>query len=499
MKIGFDNDYYVKIQTENISKRIEMFENKLYMEFGGKLFDDLHASRVLPGFLPDVKIRILKSLKDKCEIIFVINANHIENHKIRADFNLTYDEEVLRQIDNLRAEGLNVSAVVITLFSGQHLAENFATKLKNRGENVYFHSKTKGYPNDVSVIVSDEGYGANPYIKTTKPLVVVTAPGPGSGKLATCLSQLYHEYKNGVKAGYAKFETFPVFNLDLKHPVNIAYEAATADLKDINMIDSFHLSAYGKVAVNYNRDLECFPVVSNIITKIAGAELYKSPTDMGVNMVGFAITDDDVVRDASKKEIVRRYQKACVDFKCGLCDKQTVSRIEMLMSELSIGVSYRQIVEKTNNRAKEYNLPIVGIELEDGKCVFGKKKDICSASSSCVLNCLKTLAGIDDSIDLIPENILLPVCKLKREHLKVSSGTLSLQDTLIALAISSSVNPLAQCALKELKNLNGLEAHSSCILDGKDEQTLKNLGIRITCEPVFVNDVTLTERKNNLT
>lgn len=486
MKIGFDNDKYISLQTENINKRIKSFENKLYMEFGGKLFDDLHASRVLPGFAPDAKIRILKKLKDKCEIIFVINADHIEKHKIRADYSITYDEEVLRQIDNLRAEGLLVSAIVITLYKGQQLAQMFASKLERRGERVYFHTPTKGYPNDISTIVSDAGYGANPYIETKRPLVVITAPGPGSGKLATCLSQLYHEYKRGVKAGYAKFETFPVWNLDLKHPVNLAYEAATADLKDINMIDSFHLKAYNKIAINYNRDLECFPVVANILTKITGNDkLYQSPTDMGVNMVGFAINDDEVVKRASELEVIRRYQKAMVDYKCGLCGEDIPARIEMIMSELKININDRNVVCAVRNENESCNNHILGIELENGLVVFGKSKQLLSASSACVLNCLKNLAKIDDSIDLIPENILKPVCEMKHKNLKVLKGQLNLKDTLLALAISSSVNPLAKCALNQLDKLNNCEAHSSCILLGEDEQTLKKLGLRVTSEPVF--------------
>lgn len=486
MKIGFDNKKYIKLQTEKIMERISKFDSKLYMEFGGKLFDDLHASRVLPGFEPDVKIQILKKLKDKAEIIIVISANDIEKHKVRADYSITYDFEVLRQMDNLRAEGLTVSAVVITLFNGQPSAQKFATKLERRGEKVYFHHYTKGYPNDVKTIVSDEGYGANPYIETTKPLVVITAPGPGSGKLATCLSQLYHEYKRGVKAGYAKFETFPIWSLDLKHPVNIAYEAATADLKDINMIDSFHLKAYGEVAVNYNRDLECFPVVSNIITKITGdSKLYQSPTDMGVNMAGFAIKNDKIVRRAAEFEVVRRYQKALVDFKLGQGSLETAQRIELLMSELKISPADREIVPKTARMAKDFSVPVVGLQLENGTCVFGKNKDHISAASACVLNALKTIAKIDDKIELIPENILLPVCEVKRDRLKVRNGQLSLKDTLLALAISSSVNPLAKCAINGLDNLKGCEAHSSCILASEDDQTLKQLGVYITCDPKF--------------
>ena len=484
--IGFDNEKYIKLQAEQINKRISKFSNKLYMEFGGKLFDDLHASRVLPGYDAGVKIEILKKLKDKVEIIFVINANDIEKHKIRADHAITYDAEVLRQIDNLRNVGLMVSTIVITLFAGQPNAEAFANKLKARGEKVYFHSPTAGYPSDVEMIVSDAGYGANPYIKTERPLVVVTAPGPGSGKLATCLSQLYHEYKRGVKAGYAKFETFPVWNLELKHPVNIAYEAATADLGDINMIDSFHLNAYGKVAINYNRDLECFPVVQNILTKITGdPKLYQSPTDMGVNMVGFAIIDDKVVKNASSMEVIRRYQKALVDAKTGVGKIETAKRVEMLMSQMGISLDNRPVVGKVRKVANVLDTAVLGIDLGAGKFVYGKSKTLLSASSAALINALKEIAKIDDSIDLLPEDIIKPLCAMKKNVLKVKNGQLNLKDTLIALSLSSSVNPLARRALENIGALYGCEAHASCILESEEEQTLKKLGIRITTEPVF--------------
>ena len=483
---GFDNEKYIKLQSEEILKRVNRFSNKLYMEFGGKLFDDLHASRVLPGFDAGVKIEILKKLKDKLEIIFVISANHIEKHKIRADYAITYDAEVLRQIDNLRSIGLEVSSIVVTLFTGQEGAKAFADKLIARGEKVYFHTPTLGYPSDVEKIVSDVGYGANPYIETTKPLVVVTAPGPGSGKLATCLSQLYHEYKRGVKAGYAKYETFPVWNLDVKHPTNIAYEAATADLKDINMIDSFHLNAYGKIAVNYNRDLECFPVIHHILTKITGnPKLYQSPTDMGVNMIGFCINDDQKVRHASEMEVIRRYQKALVDIKQGQGTKETVARIEMLMSQMGISLENRSVIKGVRNIANALDTSIVGIDLEKDGFIYGKSKDLLSASSAVILNALKTFAKIDDSMELLPPQILEPLCKMKQDVLKIRKGQLSLKDTLIALSISSSVNPLAKRALQEIPKLNGLEAHSSCILDSEEEQTLKKLGLYITSEPIF--------------
>ncbi|MCR5553349.1 MAG: DUF1846 domain-containing protein [bacterium] len=486
MVVGFDNERYVKLQSEEILKRVNKFSNKLYMEFGGKLFDDLHASRVLPGFNAGVKIDILKQLKDKLEIIFVVSAKHIEKRKVRADYAITYDAEVLRQVDNLRNVGLTVSSIVITLFTGQARAQEFADKLKARGEKVYFHTPTEGYPNNVETIVSDRGYGANPYIPTTKPLVIVTAPGPGSGKLATCLSQLYHEYKRGVKAGYAKFETFPVWNMPLRHPTNVAYEAATADLGDINMIDNFHLDAYGQVAINYNRDLECFPVVQNILTKITGnAKLYQSPTDMGVNKIGFCIKNDKVIRHASEFEIIRRYQKALVDIASGGGSKDIVKRIEILMSQLKISLETRKVIANVRNVANMQDTTIVGLMLEDERCVYGKSKKLLSASSAVVLNALKVLAGIDDSIDLLPSNILTPLCDMKKNVLKVKNGQLSLKDTLIALSLSSAVNPLAKHAIEKIPELYGLEAHASCILSGEEEQTLKKLGINITCEPIF--------------
>lgn len=486
MKKGFDCKKYLQLQSENILKRIAQFDNKLYIEFGGKLFDDLHASRVLPGFEPDAKVQILQKLKDKTEIIFVISANDIERNKIRADYSITYDMDVLRQIDCLRDAGLTVSGIVITLFNDQPMAKTFANKLIRRNEKVYFHKFTKGYPTDVDTIVSDEGYGANPYIETTRPLVVITAPGPGSGKMATCLSQLYHEYKRGVKAGYAKFETFPVWNLSLNHPVNIAYEAATADLKDVNMIDSFHLNAYGKTTVNYNRDLEVFPVVRNILQKITGNDkIYQSPTDMGVNMVGFAISDDNVVCEASKQEIIRRYYKAQCEYKKGTTPIDTVKRIEFLMGELNLTPSMRKVVEVANSKQKQTNSQVVAIELHDGTIITGRCKDLMTASSACVLNAIKYLANIDDSIQLIPSHMLEPVLKFKRERLKVKNGQLTLKDVLMLLSINTTVNPIATLALSQLDKIKFCEGHSSSILNNSDQNTLSSLGINITMEPKF--------------
>jgi len=486
MKKGFDNKKYLKLQTENILKRIEQFDNKLYIEFGGKLFDDLHASRVLPGFEPDAKVQILKKLKNKSEIIFVISALDIERNKIRADYSISYDMDVLRQIDCLREEGLTVSGVVITLFNEQQSALAFANKLINRNEKVYFHRFTKGYPTDIETIVSDEGYGANPYIETTKPLVIVTAPGPGSGKMGTCLSQLYHEYKRGVKAGYAKFETFPVWNLPLNHPVNIAYEAATADLNDMNMIDSFHLAAYNKQAVNYNRDLQVFPVVRNILHKITGNDkIYQSPTDMGVNMVGFAISDDEIVRKASIDEIIRRFYKAKCEYKKGTTSVDTVNRIKFLMGEWKIDPKARKVVSVANEKQEEFNTPVMALELPSGKIITGRTKELMTCASACILNTLKHFSHIDDNISLIPKTMLEPVLDLKRTKLGNKKGKLSLKDVLMLLSINSVTNPTAEHILKQLDKLKGLEAHTSSMLNASDQSTLLSLGINVTSEPYY--------------
>lgn len=486
MKKGFDNKKYLELQTEKILERINQFDNKLYIEFGGKLFDDLHASRVLPGFEPDAKVKILKKLKNKSEIIFVISAIDIERNKIRADYSISYDMDVLRQIDCLREEGLTVSGVVITLFNEQPAAKTFANCLINRNERVYFHKFTKGYPNDIETIVSDEGYGANPYIETSKPLVIVTAPGPGSGKMATCLSQLYHEYKRGIKAGYAKFETFPVWNLPLNHPVNIAYEAATADLKDMNMIDNFHLSAYNEQAVNYNRDLQVFPVVRNILHKITrNDKIYQSPTDMGVNMVGFAIADDSIVRKASIDEIIRRYYKAKCEYKKGTTSIDTVDRIKFLMGEWRIDPSSRKVVISTRKKHEETHSQVMSLELTSGKIITGRTKDLMTSACACVLNSLKYLAHIDDSISLIPKHLLEPVLDLKRTKLGIKKGKLSLKDVLMLLSITSATNPTVELVLKQLDKLRGTEAHSSSILNTSDQNTLLALGINITSEPYY--------------
>ncbi len=486
-KICFDNDLYLKLQSENINKRIKKFNNKLYLEFGGKIFDDLHAARVLPGFDPNIKIKLLQKLKDKAEIIFCISSNDIEKNKIRADLGLSYSNEVLRLVDNLRELGLYVSAFVITLYKGQPSATKFGKKLEQRGERVYFHNYTKGYPNDVDTIVSEEGYGANPFIETTRPLVVVTAPGPSSGKLATCLSQLYHEYKRGVKAGYAKFETFPVWNLPLKHPVNIAYEAATADLYDVNQIDPFHFNAYGELAINYNRDIAVFPVLHNILAKITKKEIYKSPTDMGVNMVASAIVDDKLARLAARKEILRRYYRAECDFKRGQCTFETLERNKSLASETDATDKLLKVIETARTTSKESGFPCVALELPNGKVVTGKTKKIVSASAAVILNALRTLAGLGDDFDVITDDVLLPIVDYRTKILKSHTSALSLDDVLVALSICTNKNEKAKKAMDCIEKLKGCDAHCTYILSPAEEQTLKKLGINVTCDPIFLN------------
>lgn len=486
MKKGFDNDLYLKVQSERIKERLKKFDNKLYLEFGGKLFDDYHAMRVLPGFESDSKIRMLLELKDICEIVFCINAGDIERNKIRADYGITYDMDVLRLIDQLKSLGLQVNSVVITLYKGQPRAESFKKKLEARGMKAYIHTPTKGYPTDVETIVSEEGYGKNPYIETTKPLVVMTAPGPCSGKLATCLSQLYHEYKRGVQAGYAKFETFPVWNLPLKHPVNIAYEAATADLKDVNMIDYFHLEKYGVRAVNYNRDLEVFPVLKDILFKITGEEIYSSPTDMGVNMIGKCIIDDQVVQVAAKAEIIRRYYQALCDCKTGNGDTETAERIKVLMNELDLKESDRTVVKVALDKAAKEKRHVISLELPNGKIITGKQTDLLNPASSLLINAMKELTHIPDEIDLLSPSVLEPIQKFKsktKEH-----ETLNLQEVIIALSICSVTNPTIAKAFKNLKKLAGCEAHASYIVTNGDKNEFRNLKINLTMEPVFYSD-----------
>jgi len=485
--VCFDSELYLKMQSENIKKRIKKFNNKLYIEFGGKIFDDLHASRVLPGFDPNIKIKLLQKLKDKTEIIFCISANDIEKNKIRADLGLSYDNEVLRLVDNLRSLGLYISSFVITLYKGQTRATKFGKKLEQRGEKVYFHNYTKGYPNDVDTIVSDEGYGANSFVETTRPLVVVTAPGPSSGKLATCLSQLYHEYKRGVKAGYAKFETFPVWNLPLKHPVNIAYEAATADLQDINQIDPYHFNAYGALAVNYNRDIAVFPVLHNILTKITGKEIYKSPTDMGVNMIASAIVDDKLAKLAAKKEILRRFYRAECDFKRGQATFETLERNRALVSEIGSTEKLLPVVDIAKQVSKDSGYPCAAIELPNGKYVTGKTKTLLSAPAALVLNALRTLAGLDDDFDIISNDILMPIVEYRTKVLKSLSSVLTIDDVMVALSICSIKNKKAKLALDQIGNLKGCDVHCTYMIPASEEQTLKKIGMNVTCEPVYLN------------
>ena len=483
---GFDNDRYVKLQSEKILERIRKFDNKLYLEFGGKLFDDMHACRVLPGFESDAKCKILLQLKDQSEIIFVISGQDLERNKIRADFGIPYGTDVLRLIDKMRGLGLNMNSVVVTQYLGQPAADKFIAKLKNHGLKTYIHHKTKGYPTEVDVIVSDEGYGANPYIETTKPLVVVTAPGPGSGKLATCLSQLYHEYKRGVRAGYAKFETFPIWNLPLRHPVNVAYEAATADLGDINMIDPYHLETYGITTVNYNRDIECFPIVKSILAKITGDEtIYNSPTDMGVNMAGFGSVDDEVCRAASRQEIIRRYYKAVCDYKTGNASEDCVERIRLLMNENKIDLSERKVVRPALEKAERSGSASVAFELENGCFVTGKSSKQMTACASAVLNAVKVLSDIPDEMLLLSPVVLAPIMQLKKEVLREDKVKLSLGDVLTALSICAATNPIAEKAMNMLSCLRGCDAHASCILPENDLSVMRKLGVNLTCEPEF--------------
>jgi len=494
-KIGFDNEKYLKEQTQAILERVKTFDNKLYLEFGGKLLFDYHASRVLPGFDPNVKMRLFQKLKDKADIILCIYAGDIERKKVRADFGITYDVDALKLIDDLRGWGINVLAVVITRFENQPAVNIFKNKLERRNIKVYTHYFTKGYPTDVDLIVSDEGYGANEYIETKNPLVIVTGPGPGSGKLATCLSQLYHDHKRGANSGYAKFETFPIWNLPLKHPVNIAYEAATADIRDFNMIDSFHLEAYNKSTVNYNRDVEVFPVIKRILEKIMGAEsTYKSPTDMGVNRAGFGIINDEVVREAAKQEIIRRYFRYNCEYVMGFADKETVQRVELLMKNLDIKQENRIVVEPARRAALEAEKSKKGnegvfcgaaIELKDGSILTGKNSTLMHATSSLVLNAIKQLAEIPDKIHLLAPNVLKSIGNLKENILSAKTVSLDLEETLIALSMSAATNPTAQLAMEKLKKLRGCEVHTTHIPTPGDEAGLRRLGVNLTSDPNF--------------
>ena len=486
MKIGFDHEKYVKIQSQHIRDRIAQFGNKLYLEFGGKLFDDFHASRVLPGFMPDAKLKMLMELSDMAEIVLVISATDIEKNKVRGDLGITYDEDVLRLIGEFEQRGLLVSSVVITHFSGQAGAIQFKNRLEKKNIRVYKHYMIEGYPSNVPLIISPEGFGQNDYIETTRPLVVVTAPGPGSGKMATCLSQLYHEHKRGITAGYAKFETFPVWNLPLRHPVNIAYEAATADLNDVNMIDPFHLEAYGETAVNYNRDIEIFPVLNAMFEQILGNSPYKSPTDMGVNMAGKCIIDDEICREASKQEIIRRYYQALYDQKKDVIGaKEAVYKLELLMQQTSITSEDRKVIPAAMMRQENTKHPAAAIQLPNGQIVTGRTSDLLGASAAVLLNALKMLGGIDHDLHLVSRAAIEPIQALKTSYLGSRNPRLHTDEILIALSISAATDDAAKLALCQLPKLKGCEVHSTVILSSVDEKTFRRLGMHLTSEPAY--------------
>lgn len=483
MELAFDNEKYLKIQKEKIEERIKMFDNKLYLEFGGKIFDDYNASRVLPGFNPDAKIKLLQEFKENLEIIFCINANNIQKNKIRADYGIGYDVELLRLIENISKLDISINSVVITMYTGQEEVENLKQTLESKNVKVYLHTPTKGYPDDVETIVSEEGYGKNPYIETTKKLVVVTAPGPNSGKLGTCLSQLYHENKRGIKAGYAKFETFPVWDLPLMHPVNVSYEAATADLGDINMIDSFHLEEYDIKAVNYNRDISAFPILKNILNKIIGNDIYKSPTDMGVNTISKCIINDEVAKNAAKMEIIRRYYACLCDFRKGIGSEEIVETIKKLMNNVGITISDRQIVKYALEKSEKENVNVVAIMLENGKVITGKESELLSASSALLINAIKEISRIPDDVYLLSPSVLESIFKLKQKTSYKRNYSLNLPEVLIALSICSKTNPVIEKTFEAIDKLSGLEAHSSYIISQAEQKVLKSLGINLTCQP----------------
>ena len=487
MKIGFDNDKYLKMQSEHIRERINKFGNKLYLEFGGKLFDDYHASRVLPGFKPDSKLRMLMQLSDQAEIVIVISAADIDKNKVRGDLGITYDEDVLRLMEVFTERGLYVGSVCITQYAGQESADAFKKRLEKLGIKVYVLYLIPGYPNNTSFIVSDEGYGKNDYIETTRPLVVITAPGPGSGKMATCLSQLYHEYKRGVKAGYAKFETFPIWNIPLKHPVNLAYEAATADLNDVNMIDPFHLEAYGKVAINYNRDVEIFPVLQTIFKTISGTSPYQSPTDMGVNMAGNCIFDDEAVKKAAREEMIRRYYIALCEQKKGKENKAEISKLEMLLNQEGLSTADYAVAVAAKTTEEETGEPAAAIELPDGRVVTGKNKALLGAASAMLLNALKALADISDDEHLLASEVIRPVQELKVNYLGNHNPRLHTDEVLVALSVSAASNENAKKALDCLPMLKNCNAHCSVILSSVDTDIFRRLRINLTCEPKYQN------------
>ena len=485
-KIGFDSEKYLSLQSKKILERIDEFGGKLYIEFGGKLFDDFHASRVLPGFEPDNKIKMLSTIKDRAEIVIVINSNDIAKNKVRADLGITYDQDVLRLIEVFKSYGLYVGSIVLSRFSEDNeAAKDFENRLKRENFKVYHHYNIKGYPHNVPLIVSDEGYGKNDYIETTKDLVIITAPGPGSGKMATCLSQLYHEHKRGHKVGYAKYETFPIWNLPLNHMVNLAYEAATADLADVNMIDPWHLAAYGKQAVNYNRDVEIFPVLNAIFEQIMGKSPYKSPTDMGVNMAGYAISDDEVCVEASKQEIIRRYYNALAKERRKGSNSDESDKIALIMEGNNISVNDRKVVTVANEVEKERNCPAAAIELHDGTIITGKTNDLFGCSSSMILNALKYLAGIDDSVDLISKRSIMPIQDLKIKYLGSKNPRLHIDEMLIALSSSAEKDKNAQKAIEQLPKLRGCEVHTTVLLAHNDEKFYRKLGVNLTSNPIF--------------
>ncbi len=484
-RIGFDHEQYVKLQSQKIRDRISQFGGKLYLEFGGKLFDDYHASRVLPGFQPDSKVKMLLEMKDDAEIVIAISADDIERSKRRGDLGITYDDDTLRLIDAFRGIGLYIGSVVITHYREQAIADKFIHRLQALGIRVYKHYIIPDYPANIPLIVSDEGFGRNDYIETERSLVVVTAPGPGSGKMATCLSQLYHEYKRGVRAGYAKFETFPVWNLPLKHPVNLAYEAATADLDDVNMIDPFHLEAYGVSTVNYNRDVEIFPVLEAMFRRIYGESPYKSPTDMGVNVIAQCITDDEACREASRQEILRRWYDTAVSVRQGLSQPEELRKLELIMNSLDITPEDRPVVAAALKRAEETGGPAMALELPDGSIVTGKTSSLLGAASACLLNALKKLAGIDKKLLLIAPGIIQPIQHLKVEHLGNHNPRLHTDELLIALSICAVTNPMAEITIDQLNFLRGCEAHSSVILSHVDADLFKKLGVNLTTEAKY--------------
>ena len=484
-KVGFDNEKYLKMQSEHIRQRIAQFGDKLYLEFGGKLFDDYHASRVLPGFKPDSKLQMLLQLKDDAEIVIVINSDDIEKNKVRGDLGITYDVDVIRLFNVFTKIGLYVSSVVLTRYDGQPTADAFQKRLEALGIKVYHHYSIKGYPSNLQYIISDEGYGRNDYIETSRKLVVITAPGPGSGKMATCLSQLYHEHKRGVDAGYAKFETFPIWNLPLRHPVNIAYEAATADLNDVNMIDPFHLEAYGKTTVNYNRDVEIFPVLNAMFENILGESPYKSPTDMGVNMAGNCIVDDEAVCEAAKQEIIRRYYTGVCDNRKGLISIEEVMKLELLMKQASVTPEDRKVVAAALEKEKETGGPAAAMELPDGTILTGRTSNLLGAVSALLLNALKHFAKIDDEILLMSPHVIEPIMELKVNHLGNNNPRMHTDETLLALSICANTDENAKKAMEQIANLRGCEVHSTVILSSVDERIFKRLGINLTCEPKY--------------